>query len=62
MVLAVIGTVLAITMSGDDKGKNGKGGTSPGHKKAAMSVTVTTDAYAAALPVRGASAGLPGAN
>lgn len=62
VVLAVIGTVLAITMSGDDKGKNGKGGTSPGHKKAAMSVTVTTDAYAAALPVRGASAGLPGAN
>ncbi|MBO0651939.1 serine/threonine protein kinase [Streptomyces triculaminicus] len=39
VVLAVIGTVLALALSGEDKGDNGKSGSTP-HKKASVSVSV----------------------
>ncbi|GHG80932.1 serine/threonine protein kinase [Streptomyces griseocarneus] len=44
VVLAVIGTVLALALSGDDKGDNGKSGSTP-HKKA--SVMVVAPVYGA---------------
>lgn len=47
IALAVIGTVLALTLGGDDDGKNGS---SPSHKKAAVSVSVPWTAPTAATP------------
>nr|WP_308103180.1 serine/threonine-protein kinase [Streptomyces sichuanensis] len=53
VVLAVIGTVLALSMSGDDKGEDGKSGSSPSHKKASI---------APAAVLYDAPAGFPGAH